>query len=100
LIEKNYGDPKLYKKAEEIAYVSAETPASNQGAVKTVVRYKTEKSTIEYRLRRDQGAWRIYDMVIDDLSVAESNRSQFRKEIRKTSYQGLVQKLKEKLAES
>jgi hypothetical protein len=38
-------------------------------------------------------------MVIDDLSVARNNRAQFRKEIRKTSYEGLVSKLRDKLTE-
>ena len=98
LIEKNYGDPKLYTKSDSIAYISAEVDG-NEGVVKTVVYYKSEKSTIDYQLNRKDGNWLIYDMVIDDLSVARNNRAQFRKEIRKTSYEGLVSKLKDKLTE-
>ena len=96
LIERNYADPQLYKKAERIDYVSAEQEG-DEGRVETVVHYKTEQSTIVYELGKQGDIWLIYDMVIDDLSIARSNRSQFRKEIRKSSYEGLVEKLKSKL---
>lgn len=96
LIERNYADPQLYKKAERIDYVSAEQEG-DEGRVETVVHYKTEQSTIVYELGKQGDTWLIYDMVIDDLSIARSNRSQFRKEIRKSSYEGLVEKLKSKL---
>lgn len=98
LIEKNYADPKLYTKSDRIDYISAEVDG-NEGVVKTVVHYKSERSAIDYRLHLVDGEWLIYDMVIDDLSVARNNRSQFRREIRKTSYEGLVSKLRDKLAE-
>ena len=97
LIEKNYADPKLYKKAEKVVYAGA-TAEGGEGEVKSVVSYKTEESTIDYQLKKVGENWLIYDMVIDDLSIAKNNRSQFRKEIRKTSYEGLVQKLRDKLA--
>lgn len=96
LIERNYADPKLYKKAEKVEYVSASIDG-DKGEVKTLVSYKTEESAIDYQLKKVGDAWLIYDMVIDDLSIAKNNRSQFRREIRKTSYEGLVRKLKDKL---
>ena len=98
LIEKNYADPKLYTKSDRIDYISAEVDG-NEGVVRTVVYYKSEQSSIDYQLHLVDGNWLVYDMVIDDLSVAKNNRSQFRREIRKTSYEGLVSKLQDKLAE-
>lgn len=99
LIEKNYADPKLYKKAEKVVYESASIDGDT-GEVKTIVFYKTEESAIDYQLKKVGDVWLIYDMVIDDLSIAKNNRSQFRREIRKTSYEGLVQKLRDKLAKN
>ena len=61
--------------------------------------YRRESSTIDYKLHLVDGKWLIYDMVIDELSVARSNRSQFRREIRRSSFKGLMDKLKEKLSE-
>lgn len=99
LVEKNYADPKLYTKAEKIDYTGVEVDSAD-AVVKTVVHYKSEKSEIDYKLHRVDGKWLIYDMVIDELSVSRSNRSQFRKEIRKSSYEGLIRKLKDKLVEA
>ena len=96
LIERNYADPKLYKKAEKVEYEGASVDG-DEGEVKTIVSYKTEESTIDYQLKKVGDNWLIYDMVIDDLSIAKNNRSQFRREIRKSSYEGLVKKLKDKL---
>ncbi len=98
LIERNYADPALYTKAEKIDYTGVEVD-DTQAVVKTVVHYKRESSTIDYKLHLVAGKWLIYDMVIDELSVARSNRSQFRREIRKSSFAGLMDKLKKKLRE-
>ena len=98
LIEKNYADPALYTKAEKIDYTGVAVD-STQAVVQTVVHYKRESSTIDYKLHLVEDKWLIYDMVIDELSVARSNRSQFRREIRKSSFEGLMDKLKEKLSE-
>jgi phospholipid transport system substrate-binding protein len=98
LIERNYADPKLYTKADKIDYTGVEIENTNS-LVKTVVHYKRETSLVDYKLHLVDGKWLIYDMVIDDLSVARSNRSQFRKEIRKSSFAGLMAKLKKKLKE-
>lgn len=98
LIEKNYADPALYTKAEKIDYTGVEVEDA-EAIVKTEVHYKRETSTIDYKLHLVEGKWLIYDMVIDELSVARSNRSQFRREIRKSNFAGLLKKLKQKLRE-
>ena len=98
LVEKNYADPKLYTKAERIDYLGAEVNGS-EAVVNTEVFYKSEQSSIDYVLHRRDGEWLIHDMVIDDLSIVKNNRSQFYKEIRKSSYEGLVRKLRDKLVE-
>jgi phospholipid transport system substrate-binding protein len=96
LIEKNYADPKLYSKAEKIDYAGVEIDGQ-EALVKTVVSYKTEKSHIDYQMHLVGGKWLIYDMIVDDLSIGKSNRSQFRKEMRKTSFEGLMDKLRQRL---
>ncbi len=97
LIQKNYADPKLYTKSEKIDYIGAEVNGAD-ALVKTVVYYKSEQSTIDYKFHLMDSKWLIYDMVIDDLRVSRNNRSQFYKEIRKNSYESLVRKLKNKLS--
>ena len=99
IIEKSYADPRLYRKVEKIAYDGAEVTGGT-AAVKTTVQYKGEKSAIKYALLRSGEKWLITDMVIDDVSVVRNNRQNFYKEIAKSSYAGLVTKIKKKLAEN
>ncbi|MBT3605069.1 MAG: ABC transporter substrate-binding protein [Candidatus Latescibacteria bacterium] len=96
LIEKNYADPKLYTKAEKIEYAGVELDGKD-ALVKTVVHYKTEESNIDYQMHQVGDKWLIYDMIVDDLSIGKSNRSQFRREMRKSSFEGLMEKLRKKL---
>lgn len=98
LIEKSYADPKLYRKVEKITYDGAEATGTT-AAVKTTVQYKGEKSAIKYALLRSGEKWLIADMVIDDVSVVRNNRQNFYREIARSSYAGLVAKIKKKLAE-
>ena len=98
LAEKNYADPKLYTKSERIDYGGVEVNGA-EAVVQTEVYYKGEMSNIDYKMHEVNAKWFIYDMIVDDLSVTRNNRAQFRKEIRKSSYEGLVQKLKNKLEE-
>ncbi len=98
LIEKSYADPKLYRRVEKITYDGAEAVGS-AATVKTTVYYKGEKSAVKYAMRLLAGRWLITDMVIDDVSVVRNNRQNFYKEIARSSYAGLVGKIKKKLAE-
>jgi ABC-type transporter MlaC component len=42
------------------------------------------------------GRWRVYDMVIDQVSLIGNFRAQFEREISRTSVQGLIEKIKQR----
>jgi phospholipid transport system substrate-binding protein len=64
--------------------------------VRTKVVDKTSRETpVEYRmLRRPDGRWVIYDVLIEGVSLVANYRSQFDQIIRNASYEQLVAKLK------
>ena len=49
-----------------------------------------------YRLRRADGKWRVYDAVVENISIVNNYRSQFDRVISKSSYEELKRILKEK----
>jgi len=53
-------------------------------------------TSIGYRLHDVNGQWRVYDMVIEDVSIVSNFRAQFEREIARTSVQGLLEKIKER----
>jgi phospholipid transport system substrate-binding protein len=62
-----------------------------------IVDAKGEGSSLVFRLHRTDGKWRVYDAVVEDISMISNYRSQFDRVISSSSYEGLVKKLKEKI---
>ena len=58
---------------------------------------KGEASSLIFRLHRTDGKWKVYDAVVEDISMISNYRSQFDRVISSSSYEGLVKKLKEKI---
>jgi phospholipid transport system substrate-binding protein len=51
---------------------------------------------VEYKLRRSGDEWKVYDVVIDDVSVISNYQSQFRLILQRASLQELIQRLQGK----
>jgi phospholipid transport system substrate-binding protein len=54
---------------------------------------------VDYRMLQRAGDWRVYDIVVDGISLVHSYREQFTKIIRTYSYEELVTKLRQKTGE-
>lgn len=61
-----------------------------------MINAKGEENSIVYRLRRTDGKWKVYDAVIENISIVNNYRSQFDRVISKGSYEELKKMLKEK----
>ena len=67
------------------------------------VKIYTSKQTnipVVYRLRKKGSQWLIYDISIEGVSLVKNYRKQFDSVILSSSYEGLVEKLKEKVAKN
>lgn len=53
--------------------------------------------SINYRLRLVDKDWKVYDVIIENISVVNNYRSQFARVITKSSYEELVRTMKEKM---
>jgi len=86
-------------RADRIKYESPEIDGDK--VTVTTIAYKGRKNVeIVYKMHRVDGEWKIYDMVIDGLSTARNYRGSFYKQIAKTSYQAMYDKLVKRLAEA
>jgi len=75
------------------------TEATVQAQLNTMARGKPLKVAMEYRLVHKQRGWLVYDVVTDEQSLLETYRAEFNKVIKKESFDALLAKLKQKLAE-
>lgn len=55
-----------------------------------------EPMKVNYRLRMEDGGWRIYDITVDSISVMANYRNQFNRVINNQGYDKLVSDLKKK----
>jgi phospholipid transport system substrate-binding protein len=62
----------------------------------TFINAKGEANSVVYRLKRTDGKWKVYDAVVENISIVNNYRSQFDRVISKSSYEELKRMLKEK----
>ena len=64
-----------------------------------VVERDPQPATIDYHLLHKDGDWKVYDIVIEGVSLVNNYRTQFNSIILKDSYAGLVKQMRTKLAQ-
>lgn len=95
-LEKTYSDKVDLYAGEKVIY-GRETVEDDYAQVETTfVSLKGEEYSVVYRLRRVDGKWKVYDAVIENISVVNNYRSQFDRVISKSSFDELKRLLKEK----
>ncbi len=83
-------------KDEKIVYLT-EAVNNDQAQVKTkIVSGKGEPTAITYQMHRLDGDWKIYDVVVEDISLVVNFRSQFSRILAKGGIDNLLRQLKEK----
>ena len=60
---------------------------------------KGEEFTINYKLHRVGEDWRVYDLVIENISLINNYRSQFNRILTSSTYDELVSRIKTKLSD-
>ena len=96
LLENSYAN-KLESYSDEQIKYTGEVIKGNYALVKTEVVRPSSTIGVDYKLILENGDWRVYDFVIEGVSMIRNYRSQFTKIIRKDSYEALVQKLTDKI---
>lgn len=102
LVERNYIDQMNGSPNYKLSWDKEDlkpTEATVQAQLNTMARGKPLTVAMEYRLVHKQRGWVVYDVVTDEQSLLETYRAEFNKVIKKDSFDALLSKLKQKLAE-
>lgn len=96
LLERSYmGQIESYD-GEKILY-GKENVDQNQAEVETkLVSKKGEQIAVNYKLQNGGGDWKVYDVVIENISLVNNFRSQFNRILANASFAELLQKLESK----
>ncbi len=96
LLEKTYADKIGLYEGQKVAY-TGEVLDKDYAEVDTkVIGKKGEAFSVNYKLQRVDGKWRIYDVVAENISLVNNYRSQFNRVIVNSSFEELMKRLKEK----
>jgi phospholipid transport system substrate-binding protein len=99
LLEASYSD-KIEKYAQRVKIdYTGEILDGDVAEVRTVVVRANDRIPLNYRLLNENGNWKVYDVVIEGVSLVSNYRSQFSRIIHESSYAELVRRLKTKASE-
>lgn len=72
-------------------------PDANNVSVKTqIIQQGGQPISVDYSLVKTESSWKVYDIVIESVSLVTNYRSQFSNEIRQNGLDSLIKKLAEK----
>ena len=96
LLENSYANKLESYHDEKINYVD-EIVKGKYAMVKTEVIRKNGTVNVDYKLIRGGGEWRVYDIVVEGVSMIKNYRSQFSRIIHQDSFDTLMEKLNAKV---
>jgi phospholipid transport system substrate-binding protein len=95
LLVNTYADKVESYSGDGVQYVNERTEKDYAEVRTRVLTGKTE-IPLDYRLLNKGSAWRVYDVVVDGVSLVNNYRGQFTKILRTSSYADLVDQLRKK----
>lgn len=100
LLENVYADRILAYTHEKIEYGKETDLRENQVEVESyIITTDNKKVPLFYRLMQESGTWRVYDVVIEGVSMIKNYRGQFRQILTNKTPEDLLQTLREKVKE-
>lgn len=97
LLENAYMDKILAYTNEKILFQKETMLGTNKAEVYSTVVTSTARIPISYRMRRKGDTWRVYDVVIEGVSLVKNYRSQFKHILIKHSPSEMLKQLEEKV---
>jgi phospholipid transport system substrate-binding protein len=81
---------------EKVEYLRERTDGNYAEVATQLIDNMGRELSINYRLHNVNGAWKVYDVVIEDISLVNNYRAQFRRVLARSSIQELLERMREK----
>lgn len=96
LLERTYIAKVESYSGEEIVY-KGQKMEDGSAVVETGVMRNNIEIPINYRLGNAKGQWKVYDVIIENVSLIRNYRSQFQSILGKEKFSGLIKRMQEKI---
>ncbi len=97
LMERTYMDHVEDYSGEEIKYLGEETDGARGRVLVKIVTRKNQEIGVEYRVRKENHVWLVYDVLIEGVSMVRNYRAQFSQILSKSPFEELLERLEAKL---
>ena len=86
-------------RGQQVQFIKASQDGTDYAQVNTnIVREGKEPIHLDFRVMKEGGAWKIYDVTVDAISIIANYRNQFNRVMNNQGYDTLIKDLKEKQA--
>ena len=99
LLERAYIDRIEGYSDEKFAYVREILDKNYAEVNSRIVTHIGEEFSLNYKVLLKNGEWKVYDVVVENISLVNNYRSQFTRIITNSSYEELVRRMKDKQIE-
>jgi phospholipid transport system substrate-binding protein len=99
VLEKAYIDKILSYTDEKIVFDKESTLSGNQSEVPTRIVTSSKTIPISYRMIMKDGVWKVYDVIIENVSLIQNYRTQFNDILAKNTPEQLLETLRKKVKE-
>lgn len=99
LLERAYVDRIEGYSDEKFAYVREILDKNYAEVNSRIVTHNGEEFSLNYKVLLKNGEWKVYDVVVENISLVNNYRSQFTRIIANSSYEELVRRMKDKQIE-
>jgi phospholipid transport system substrate-binding protein len=84
---------------EEVLFIK-QIVKGDRGMIYSQIIRNNQEIPIHYRVKNSKGDWRIYDIIIEGVSLVQNYRTQFDQILQREEYAGLVRRMEEKIREN
>lgn len=99
VLEKSYIDKIFSYTNEKIEFYKESMLSENQVEIQTKVITSSNEIPIFYRMIKKDNAWKVYDVVVENVSLVQNYRTQFNDIINKNTPEQLLEILRKKVKE-
>jgi phospholipid transport system substrate-binding protein len=94
LLIDSYSDTIASYRGEKIHYLGESHDAGSARVKTAISNSRGDDYRVEYRLHRTSDGWKVYDVVIEDVSLVNNFRSQFTRRLSNNSFEDLLQTMR------
>jgi phospholipid transport system substrate-binding protein len=96
LLEETYADQIELANGDKVVYLNERTEKDYSEVATKVISLKGEETSMTYKLHPVDSDWKVFDIVVENISIVNNYRSQFNRVLSNASLDELIKRIKEK----